>query len=455
LKNRILKMAFLLLCISLLFSCVADVKSEYQDFVSQNFDQLLFILNGDAESISAYDPQGQKVYQNLQLVGHQSSSEAWPNDLLYANESLYAVCSGQNSVERYNKQTLDFLGSLYLKNGFNPMTLCPLGDGTKAAIAGYESDEIVIIDLIGMNRISDFVKSYSDVILPEGSHRESRVSATDKNACGENHKRHTTSLAAKGTILYGGNVRYDTTILLTNATGELISYEGSNARAAGYFREGTLSVFEMSPDYNSVSLVREINLQDQYSSHTGKTYFPGDGLNPQSLFVLNNKLHIICTGTNGGSVRTYTDKEYIPEGYRMGDPVPGTDPDDGVALILNLDDPLNPSLESVVPLGGSPVGFRNSMDSSRKILYLAGVGGVQSYNYESGTALHTSKNLILAGRDPSMDFYSYLLFEGDCLYISDYSHDKLNRISVTDAGYDLLDPLLSGDGPGALVFISY
>ena len=195
--------------------------------------------------------------------------------------------------------------------------------------------------------------------------------------------------------------------------------------------EKRLSVsFTMDAGYTSLNLVKEINLEQMYWDTMTGEYTDGKGLNPQSLFVLNGKLHVICTGTNGGS-----------------------DSDDGKVLILKISDPLSPSLEKVLNIGGSPVGFRYSRDTVNHVMFLAGVGGVQSYNYVSETILHSSGNLILAGSNPASDFYSHVLYKNGILYVSDYTHDKLNLISVSSN--ELLDSLTCGDGPGALVYLTY
>jgi len=454
LKKIILALSIILL----LLSCSPEIKTDYQEFFEKNYSTALYILNGEAETISAYSPEDQKLYRDLQTLGHNGSSEAWPNDVLQTGGSLYTVCSGQNVIEQYDGRTLDYKGKIYLKNGFNPLTVCPLGSDGQAAIAGFQTDEIVLVNLNDLSRTSDFLKVYEEVNLPSDSHRETSVPPTTKNATGENRFRRPTGIAASDSALYVTNVRYDTSILLTDTDGNLIDYKGSPARAAGYFREGTLSVFETDGQNRTAALIREIDLDAAYALKTGKPYFPGNGLNPQSVFVLEGKLHIVCTGTNGGDARQYTDGEYIPAGYSAGDTVPGTDPDDGVILVMNLAAPLEPVLEKVIPIGGSPAGFRSSMDPVRKILYLAGVGGIQSYDYAGEKALRDSSNPILAGTNPAEDYYSHVLYEDNMLYISDYSHDRLNRILVSGSssspGYERLDSLVCGDGPGAMAFRS-
>jgi hypothetical protein len=385
------------------------------------------------------------VYKDLQTVGHNGSSEAWPNDLLSMDDSLFAVSSGQNVIEKYDSRTLDYEGKIYLKNGFNPLTLCLLGTEGQAAIAGFETDEVVLVNLNDLSMTSGFLEVY-----------ESSESITTTNATGDNYQRSPTGIAASDSTLYVSNVRYDASILLTDTDGEYIEYDDAYARAAGNFREGTLSVFSLNSGKTSATLATEIDLDGLLSDETGTSYFPGDGLNPQSLFILEGKLHIVCTGTNGGEARYYTEGEYIPSGYDEGDLVPGTDPDDGVILVMDLTDPENPTLEKVVEIGGSPSGFRFSMDTDRKILYMAGVGGIQSYDYETEVALRDSSNPILAGSDPSSDYYSHLFYRDDMIYISNYSENKLNRIQVVGSGktpvYTRLEDLVCGDGPGAMAY---
>jgi hypothetical protein len=435
------------LFVLILISCSPEIKTDYQEFYDKSYGKVLFIINGNAETLSAYSPDDMKVYRDLQTVGHNGSSEAWPSDLLSIGNDLFTVCSGQNVIEKYDSRTLDYLGNLYLKNGFNPLLLAPLGSGDHAAVTGFATDEIVIVNLNELSMTSGFLKVYS----------ESSGTITDTNATGDNYQRSPTGIAATDNTLYVSNVRYDASILLTDVNGETIPFGDAFARAAGNFREGTLSVFTLNSGKTSASLVREINLDKLLGDLPGESpYYPGNGLNPQSLFLLEGKLHIVCTGTNGGEARKYTSSEYIPPGSTTNTIVPGTDPDDGVILVMNLNDSENPTLEKVVSIGGSPSGYRFSMDTDRKILYMAGVGGIQSYDYEGEAVLRASSNPILAGSDPSSDYYSHLLYKDDMLYISNYSGNKLNRIQVIGSGktpeYTRLEDLVIGDGPGAMAF---
>jgi len=439
--------------IFVIISCKPEIESEYQEFYNKNYSQVLFILSGTAECLDAYSPDDDKVFTNLQTVGHNSGSEAWPSDLLIRDSSIYTICSGQNVVEKYDARSLDYLGKIYLKNGFNPLLLNPVGDEGQAVVSGFASDEIVMVSLEDLTMTGSFSSVFEEVTLADGSHRESKTAVTTKNAVGDNHFRSPTGVAATGNTVYVSNVRYDSSILLTNGSGDLISYDGANVRAAGSFREGTLSVFSTDTSNQTATLVRELNLDDLYTKKSGINYFPGNGLNPQSLFVLNGKLHVVCTGTNGGEKRNYTSGEYHPEEYDLSDPITGTDTDDGLILVIDISDAQNPVLESAISIGGSPVGFRSSQDSSRNILYLAGVGGIQSYNYSTEQILHGSSDPILAGRRTSTEFYYSIFFLDDVLYISNFTNNSLNRIQVLNDGtYNLLDSKSTSGGPGALAF---
>lgn len=440
----------------LTLSCQPDIKSEYQEFYDKNYSSVLFMLSGSAECLDAYSPEDERLYRNLQTVGHNGSSEAWTADLLVDDGSLYVICSGQNVIERYDARSLDYEGQIYLKNGFNPLLMAKVGSSGQAVVSGFATDEMVMVNLNDLSVTGSFKTVYEAVTLPGGSHNETQVTPTTKNAAGDNHSRAPTGIAVSGDTIYVSNVRYDPSIKLTDSDGNLAKHNGSDVRAAGNFREATLSIYTVDPSGQDISLQREINLDALYSELPGKGgYFPGNGLNPQSLFVLNGKLHIVCTGTNGGSARTFTSSEYIPEGYSVGDTVPGTDPDDGLILVMNISgaNASNPVLEKAVDCGGSPVGFRSSVDSSRNTIYMAGVGGVQSYNYLSEQSVRGSSNPILAGSNPSMDYYSHVLFQDDILYISSYSDNRLNRIDVLSNGtYGSPRSLSCSGGPGALAF---
>ena len=472
----------LFLAAGLLLSCRPEIPTDYQAYREASPDRALLILNGEGETISALDTGTGKIYNNLQTVGHAAGSEAVPSDLLTSSGDIWVLNSGQNSLERYDGTTLDFQDSLYLKNGMNPLSLVPLEGTDLAFVTGYRSDDAVLVNLAEMQKISPFVSVFREV--GGLTNPEEQTSPLADNATGDNQNRNPSGGAvfsgAGGTAwLYVSNVRYDSTILLADGNGVPVTDgDGDQVRAGGYFREGTLSVFsfdqadaEAATSFLpvAVTLEREINLETLYRTGAGiaDAYFPGDGLNPQSLWLdrAGERLHVICTGTNGGTARTFTAEQYIPAGYSVGDTVPGTDPDDGLVLILDISDPGNPVYLTTLFPGGSPAAFRNGADTARKVVYLAGVGGLQSYGYGQAagdfTVYHDSGSgaggLILAGSDPASDFFSGLLYDPltDSVCLSFFSRSRLYRIPCSGADgasltYGVPAVSVTGDGPGAL-----
>jgi hypothetical protein len=467
------------LLLAVLLSCKPEPATEYAAYAAAAPEKAVLVLNAHSESISAYDPAENVVYNNIQTVGHSGTNKAIPADLLLYGGNIHVLLSGQNSIETYNKVSLDYVdkGKHYFKNGYNPMAFIPVPGRPWVFTAGFETDEIQAVNLTDAETDYSFYRSFEAVTLPEGAHTETKAAASAGNAVGDNKRRSSTggAVLAGGTSsrLYITNVRYDPTILMTEPDGTLAEYpesSGTYVRAPGYFREATLSIFSFNekamvngaPDSSlAVSLVKEINLESLfYEAAASGSYFPGNGLNPQSAFILDGRLNIICTGTNGGSIRNYTSEEYIPAGYSEDDVKPGTDPDDGVVIILDISSPDTPVYMTHLAIGGSPAGFREAVDPVRKIVYLAGVGGIQSYSYGSSAAdysvMHSSSDMILASAQTADNFYSGLSYDtdADVLFVSSYTDDSINTINVTGTagspGYTYGTSVKAGDGPGAL-----
>ncbi len=466
-------------------SCPPETATDYQAYMSAGLSKAVFVINADAESLSAVDPAGQKVYNHIQLVGYSGSNTAIPSDLIVNWDYIHVLLSGQNSIETYDKLTLDYIdaGRHYFKNGYNPIAFIPVPGTSWVFCPGFGTDQVQPVNLASPSTDYSFADSWTAVDLSGAANTESTVAATALNAVGDNKKRGSSSGAVfvngADSRLYVGNVRYDASIRLTEADGSLAEYpagSGNEVRAPGYFRQATVSVFGF--DANAMTdgasdaalnfrLIKEINLEDLYRSAAGAVdYFPGDGLNPQSVFMLDGLLNIVCTGTNGGSARTFSDAEYIPDGFSAGGVKPGTDPDDGVIIILDPSaDPDNPAYVTSLDIGGSPCGYRESVDTGRKIVYLAGVGGIQSYIYGSSTAgfsvEHSSSELLLAADTPESDFYSGLAFDSadDVLYISFYSDDSMKTLNVSggsaSAAYSEGPSYSLGDGPGAVSILEF
>lgn len=481
--NKILLKLFVFGIVAAFFtalsSCAPAIVTDYQAYMDAGLSKAVLVLNGHAESISAIDPASGIVYDNVQLVGHSGTNSAVPVDIMTYGSNLIVMLSGQNSIESYDKIDLDYIegGKHYFKNGYNPMAFIPVPEKSWVFTTGFETDEVQPVNLSATSDNYDFIKSYESVTMPAGAHSETRVDPLVRNAVGDNKKRGSTggAVLVNGVFsrLYVTNVRYDSSILMTEA-GELVEYpeaSGRNVKAGGYFREATISIFSFNADAMqngasgaaiNFSLVKEINLE-QLLYTAGGGYFPGNGLNPQSAFILDGRLNVICTGTNGGSSKVFTDGEYIPPGFDAGDQKPGTDPDDGLIIIFDISDPDNPAYMAHLEIGGSPVGFRNSVDSVRKTVYLAGVGGIQSYRYgaSSGSyaAQHSSMNMILTSQNPDTDYYSGLYYDDsdNVLYISFYTGDSIKSIVIAGTAdspsYSEGNSYTVGDGPGALCIL--
>ena len=465
----------------LLSSCRPEPATDYQAFMEADPARAVLVLNGHSESISAIDGAEGAVYNDIQLVGYSGTNSAIPADMLVSGDNIYVMLSGQNSIEGYDKLSLDYLddGRHYFKNGYNPMAFIPVSGTSWIFAAGFETDEVQPVNLSDPATDYSFVKAYEAVSLPVDAHSESKAAATTKNAAGDNKKRGSTGgavyLNGADSRLYITNVRYDSSILLTEGDGSLAEYPADSGRyvkAGGYFREATLSIFGFnagafttgaSDSAIGLSLIKEINLESLYHSAAGGEYFPGDGLNPQSVFILDGRLNIVCTGTNGGAASYYSSSEYIPAGFSAGDEKPGTNPDDGKVIVLSLADTDNPSYMTQLAIGGSPAGFRDSIDTVRKIVYLAGVGGIQSYRYGPSAGdysiIHSASSLLLGTDNPESDFYSGLCYDSSdsVLYVSFYSGDSVKTVNITG---DSLSPSYSegnsytvGDGPGTLCIL--
>ena len=465
----------------ILFSCAPETVTDYQAYMAASPERVVLILNSEAESISALDPAGGIVYNNIQTVGWRGTNNAIPSDIMISGDVIHVLLSGQNCSEGYSPENLDYLdsGKHYFENGFNPLVYIPVSGTSWVFVCGFETDEVQPLNLSDPGTIYGYEKSWEDVVLPADSHSESTVTATARNATGDNRDRGSTGgavyLNGSSSRLYISNVRYDADILLTDGSGEPVEYpadSGKNVRAGGYFRQATISIFSFNADglTNGASdtgigleLLKEIDLESLYRSAAGSEYFPGDGLNPQSVFILDGLLNVICTGTNGGTARYYTAEEYIPAGYSIGDLKPGTDPDDGLVIILDISDPDSPSFLRTLPIGGSPEGFREAVDPEWKIVYLAGVGGIQAYRYGASSAdydiISSSSDMILAGDNASSDYFSGLCYDGadDVLYISFYSGDSVRSVNVGGASsspvFTAGGSWKAGDGPGRMVIL--
>ena len=466
------KIFFINLLILSILSCKPDIETDYQAFMEDSPENSILIVNGNSETLSAIDTATGKTYQNIQTLGHSNTNRAIPNDILVNNDKIHIVLSGQNSMESYKTENFDYIddGKHYFVNGYNPMIFIPIIDTNFVFVTGLGKDQIQLVDLDSPLTKYPFIGCYSKVEMPENSNSESQTTATTTNATGDNKPRTSTGGAClsngSNSILYITNVRYDCSILMTS-DGEIVQYDGEPVRAPGYFREATLSIFRFDIDNldNGYELISEVNLESLFYEKTDsfdgvQSYFPGNGLNPQSAFILDGLLNVICTGTNGGSIGKYSDSEYIPDGFSVGNIKPGTNPDDGLVLIFNIGTPNEPELIKFLNIGGSPCGFRQAIDTKNKIVYLAGVGGIQAYHFGATASdyivTQSSSNLIMGAENIESDYYSGLCFNSETsqLFVSFYSSDCVKSVQVYGSypklTYSNANTYDTGDGPGAM-----
>ncbi|MBU1078109.1 MAG: YncE family protein [Spirochaetes bacterium] len=169
------------------------------------------------------------------------------------------------------------------------------------------------------------------------------------------------------------------------------------------FQQGTVSII----DINSATVIKTIL--------TGK--------NPQSLiaFPSRNEVHVICTGINSGG---------------------GSD--DGT---INIIDTVSDQIIHTITIGGSP-GFW-AIDTAYQSVYLAGIGGIQVYNYETREVINGSANYLIPEGD---DHFSGITLDTayNRIFICNFSKD---RIIVLDRSTKAVIKEIQGsDGPMFPVF---
>ncbi len=145
--------------------------------------------------------------------------------------------------------------------------------------------------------------------------------------------------------------------------------------------------------------------------------------NPQGVIALPEleEVHIICTGKNGG---------------------PGSD--DGKIVIV---DAKKDQKVGQLDIGGSPGWGGNGIDWQRKIIYLTGMGGLMSYNYQTRKIIHPSSNYLVTGQDPNGDFYSGVVVDitNNRLFVCHFNRDKI-LVLERDEPHRLLTEIKGSDG---------
>ncbi|MBI9103901.1 MAG: hypothetical protein JEY99_15900 [Spirochaetales bacterium] len=190
------------------------------------------------------------------------------------------------------------------------------------------------------------------------------------------------------------------------------------------YNEGTVSVIDINVDL-AANPVETISVEPESFDLELK-----NGSNPQAAiaFPEKNEVHIILTGRNGGD-----------------------NADDGAVLVLDVSAGADYAVKGRLAVGGSPGWSGGGLDEGRKIVYLTGVGGLQSYNYETLEILHRSGSgddgYILTGMNTATDFYSGVAYDPieDQLFVTFFSSDTILVLDGED--YHVEKELQGSDGP--------
>ena len=182
------------------------------------------------------------------------------------------------------------------------------------------------------------------------------------------------------------------------------------------FERGTVTVIDTAND----AVVETIDIENGYTE--------GEGCNPQSAVAIPSldEVHIICTGDHGSH--------------------------DGAIVILDADPGSGTFLDIKArsEIGGSPIYSEGSIDTSRGLVYLSGVGGVSSYAYTDPVAGVT---LVITASDPAGDFYAGTVYDPaeDILFAASFTYDEV--IAVDPADGSELAVLQGSDGPQSPVLV--
>jgi len=308
----------------------------------------LFVINGLAETISIINPETREIYPDALPTG------MWPNHLLYYNDRIYIVNSGDNEIEIYDESSFEKIGEIYLGAGSNPWMIIHPEESQKGYVPNFAAGDVAVIDL------EDFS---IDLRIPVGKGPE-------------------------------GGVYQDGKIYVCNTAWDYQLFD---------FDEGTVSVIDVSAD----EVISTLSV----------------GKNPQSAISFPDieEIHVICTGKNGGF---------------------GSD-DGEIYIISTPDDTVD---QQVLSIGGSPSWTGNSFDRNNNTVYLTGVGGLMSYNYQTREILHGSDDYILSGPDAESDFYSGVAVDelNGTIYSCFYSRDEIVVLSLQS--YDILETIEGSDG---------
>ena len=193
----------------------------------------------------------------------------------------------------------------------------------------------------------------------------------------------------------------------------------------GAFQDGKLYVCNTAWNYQSFGYDDgTVSIIDDATGTVIKTLTVE--INPQSIlaFPALHEVHVICTGRNGGP-----------------------DSDDGKIVVI---DTLTDTVVKTIFIGGSPLAGENALDNAAGIAYLSGVGGIMSYNFNTGTVINSSADYLLEGDDLSMDFYAGLAVDEVMrrIYVCYFSGDRILSINLDT--HSIIKEMPGSDGPQSI-----
>jgi DNA-binding beta-propeller fold protein YncE len=140
-RRRAAARAGLLAVVLLLLSCQPQGPSNERGFADR--DRELFVINNLAETVSVYHPESGTLHNDVFAVGR------WPNDLLFYDDRLFVVESGDNAVSVYDESSFAKLDEIYLGPGRNPYSIVgePTSAEPRAFVVNSVAETVSVVDL--------------------------------------------------------------------------------------------------------------------------------------------------------------------------------------------------------------------------------------------------------------------------------------------------------------------
>ncbi len=124
-----------------ILGCDLDPSPQKRDFTDKKRE--VFVLNNLAETVSVYHPDTRTNYNDVFTTGQA------PNDLLFYRDTLFIVCSLDNTIEVYNETSFEQIAQIYLGPGNNPYSIFA-GEGSYVELAfvpNWLSNTVTVVNL--------------------------------------------------------------------------------------------------------------------------------------------------------------------------------------------------------------------------------------------------------------------------------------------------------------------